>query len=148
MASDVTGALRLPYQTLSAASFKGMRDTKQALAQSPLGLALVELIYLRVSQLNGCAFCLEMHAKALRARGEPQERLDALAGWHASTRFSARERAALQWADALTHIAQTHAPDADFDALRAHFSDAEISDLTLSISSMNALNRVAIAMRQ
>ena len=148
MANSATGALRLPYQTLSAASFKGMRDTKQALTQSALGVALLELVYLRVSQLNGCAFCLEMHAKALRARGEAQERLDALAGWHASTRFNVRERAALQWADTLTKVAQTHAPDDDFDALRAHFSDAEISDLTLAIASMNALNRVAVAMRQ
>jgi len=139
---------RLPYHQLSAAALQGLRDAKQALADSPLGLALVELVYLRVSQINGCAFCLEMHSKALRSRGETQERLDALVGWHASGRFSLRERAALQWADSVTAIAHSHAPDADYQALMEHFDAQEISDLTIAIATMNALNRVAIAMRQ
>ncbi len=140
--------LRLPYQQLSAAALQGLRDTKQALATSPLGLPMIELVYLRVSQINGCAFCTEMHAKALRNRGETQERLDALSGWHASSRFSQRERAALHWAESLTHIASSHAADSDYAALVAHFDAQSISDLTLAIASMNALNRVAIAMRQ
>ncbi len=139
---------RLPYQQLSAAALQGLRSSKQALATSPIGLDLIELVYLRVSQINGCAFCLEMHAKALRGRGETQERLDALAGWHASHRFTPRERAALQWAESLTHIASTHAADADYTLLGDHFDEQEVSDLTLAIASMNALNRVAIAMRQ
>ena len=125
-----------------------MRAVGAYLEQSSLGRALVELTYLRISQINGCAFCLKKHAKNLRALGESEIRLDSLAGWHASDAFSAKERAALAWAEALTHVAQTHAPDDVFAALRAFFSDQEISDLTFAIANMNALNRLAIGMRQ
>ncbi|MGL4409562.1 MAG: carboxymuconolactone decarboxylase family protein [Zoogloea sp.] len=140
--------LRLPYYDLSLPALNGLRAVNAHLAQSPLGKALVELVYLRVSQINGCAFCLGKHTKALRALGVAQEKLDLLAGWAASDDFTPRERAALAWAEALTHISQTHAPDADFYALKAHFSDVEIADLSFAIANMNALNRMAISMRQ
>ena len=139
---------RLNYGQISADIFAGMRHSKQALANSPLGLPLLELVYLRISQINGCAFCLEMHSKALRARHESQQRLDALAGWRVSALFSPAEQAALNWAESLTHIDQSHAPDEDYARLLAHFTEQQISDLTLAIAHMNALNRVAIAMRQ
>lgn len=141
-------SLRLPYQQLSAAALAGLRQCKQALADSPLGLPLLELVYLRISQLNGCSYCLGLHASALRERGEPQARLDALAGWHASSLFSPRERAALQWAEALTALPDTHAADADYQPLAAHFSAQEVSDLSCAIALMNAFNRLAVAMRQ
>ncbi|MBV8046163.1 MAG: carboxymuconolactone decarboxylase family protein [Paludibacterium sp.] len=140
--------LRQAYFTLSPDALAGLVQTKQALAQSPLGAALIELVYLRVSQINGCSYCLEMHNAALRGRDVPQAKLDALAGWHASQRFSERERAALQWAESLTLLPVSHAADADYTPLTAHFSAKEISDLTFAIALMNAFNRMAVGMRQ
>ncbi|OLU33459.1 carboxymuconolactone decarboxylase family protein [Pseudomonas sp. PA27(2017)] len=140
--------LRLPYSQLSPDIYKGLLAAKKALAGSSLGLPLIELVYLRISQINGCAFCLEMHARALRDGGTPQAKLDSLAGWHISGHFSEAERAALAWAESLTDIARTHAPDEVFEPLKAHFDDVQISDLTYAISLMNAFNRLAISMRQ
>ncbi|SPJ34464.1 carboxymuconolactone decarboxylase family protein [Kushneria phyllosphaerae] len=140
--------LRLPYPTLSPEAYKGLSATKKALNSSSLGQELIELVYLRVSQINGCAFCLEMHASALRAKGVCDAKLDSLSGWRVSTRFDDRERAALTWAESLVNVAKTHAPDEDFEPLKAHFSDIEISDLTFAVSLMSAFNRLAIGMRQ
>ncbi|VVD60887.1 carboxymuconolactone decarboxylase family protein [Pandoraea anhela] len=140
--------LRLPYATLSTDAYQGFVATKKALEKSRLGKALIELVYLRVSQINGCAFCLEMHANALRKDGMPDHKIDSLAGWRVSSRYSARERAALAWTESVVAIDQTHAPDDDFDPLRDHFSDAEIADLTFAIALMSAFNRLAIGMRQ
>ena len=140
--------LRLPYYQLSADALAGLRQCKQALEHSPLGLQLIELVYLRISQRNGCSYCLGLHAGALRERGESQQRLDALAGWHASKLFTPRERAALQWAESLTELPTSHAPDADYLPLTAHFDEREISDLTFAIALMHAFNRLAVGMRQ
>ncbi|TRX73936.1 carboxymuconolactone decarboxylase family protein [Pseudomonas mangiferae] len=140
--------LRQPYSELSPDAYHGLLATKNALARSSLDAALVELVYLRVSQINGCAYCLELHTRALRQRGEDPVRLDALAGWRVSHRFNARERAALDWAESLTHIAETQAPDAVYQPLEAHFSPAEIADLSIAIALMNAFNRLAVGMRQ
>ncbi|WP_028603855.1 carboxymuconolactone decarboxylase family protein [Ottowia thiooxydans] len=140
--------LRLPYQTLSPDAYRGLGLTKTALDKSSLGKPLIELVYLRVSQINGCAFCLEMHAAALRAGGVPNAKLDSLAGWRVSALFSEREKAALAWTESLVAVATTHAPDEDFEPLKAHFSDAEISDLSFAIALMSAFNRLAIGMRQ
>ena len=140
--------LRLPYQTLSSDAYRGLGLTKAALDKSSLGKQLVELVYLRVSQINGCAFCLEMHAAALRAGGVPNAKLDSLAGWRVSALFNERERAALAWTESLVAVATTHAPDENFEPLKAYFSDAEISDLSFAIALMSAFNRLAIGMRQ
>ncbi|SHI22820.1 carboxymuconolactone decarboxylase family protein [Pollutimonas bauzanensis] len=140
--------LRLPYWTLSPEAYQGFSATKKALEKSSLGKQLIELVWLRMSQINGCAFCLEMHAKALRASGVPDAKLDSLAGWRAGGHFTERERAALAWTEALTHVDRTHAPDEDFEPLKAHFSEAEISDLTFAIALMSAFNRLAVGMRQ
>lgn len=140
--------LRLPYYQLSADALTGLRQCKQVLEHSPLGLQLIELVYLRISQLNGCSYCLGLHAAALRERGESQQRLDALAGWHASSLFSPRERAALQWAESLTNLPVSHAADADYLPLAEHFSAQETSDLTFTVALMNAFNRLAVGMRQ
>lgn len=140
--------LRLPYQTLSPEAYQGLGAVKKALTKSTLGNALIELVNLRVSQINGCAYCLELHAASLRAGGMAEAKLDSLAGWRVSPHFSARERAALAWTDALVHVATSHAPDDVFDPLRQHFSDAEISDLCFAIALMSAFNRLAVGLRQ
>ncbi|MDH4765912.1 AhpD family alkylhydroperoxidase [Pseudomonas sp. SORGH_AS199] len=139
--------LRLPFSTLSPAAYQGLIATGQALAQSSLGLELVELIYLRISQINGCAFCLGKHAETLREQGVSQAKLDRLAGWRISNLFDARERAALEWAETLTTVADKGAPDAAYEPLKAQFSDAEIADLTFAVALMNAFNRLAVGMR-
>ncbi|EMH4163567.1 carboxymuconolactone decarboxylase family protein [Pluralibacter gergoviae] len=140
--------LRQPYNELSPEAYAGLLQAKSALDKSDLGPELVELVYLRISQINGCAFCLEMHSRALRKRGVDQVKLDELAGWRVSHRFSDRERAALAWAEDLTDIARTRAEDAVYQPLLAHFSAREISDLTFAAGLMNAFNRLAIGMRQ
>ena len=140
--------LRLPYQTLSPEAYQGLGLTKKALNKSSLGKPLIELVYLRVSQINGCAFCLEMHAAALRAGGVPNAKLDSLAGWRVSAHFSQRERAALAWTESLVDVADRHAPDEDFEPLKGHFTDVEIADLSFAIALMSAFNRLAIGMRQ
>lgn len=139
--------LRLPYGQLSPQAYAGLVQCSQALAKSPLG-DLIELIYLRVSQINGCAFCLDMHSKALRKSGYSQQKLDTLAGWRVAEIFDDRERAALSWAEAVTDLTHSGTPDTLFSALKSHFSDAEIADLTFAISLMNAFNRLAVSMRQ
>lgn len=139
--------LRLPFSTLSPAAYQGLLATNKALLEGPLGGVLVELVFLRVSQINGCAFCLGKHAKALRESGVAQEKLDCLAGWRLSERFDERERAALAWAECLTYVADRGAPDECYEPLKAHFSDAQISDLTMAVSLMNAFNRLAVGMK-
>ncbi|MEQ5773897.1 carboxymuconolactone decarboxylase family protein [Thalassospira sp. NFXS8] len=140
--------LRLSYWTLSPEAYQGFGATKKALEKSSLGKQLIELVWLRMSQINGCAFCLEMHAKALRASGVADVKLDSLAGWRVSEHFTERECAALAWAEALTHVDQTHAPDDVFDPLKQHFNDVEISDLCFAIALMSGFNRLAVGMRQ
>lgn len=139
--------LRLPYYDLSPKVYGPLLQILDALAASRLGAPFIELIYLRVSQINGCAFCLEKHSIALRGAGISQIKLDTLAGWRVSTHFTPRERAALAWAESVTAIGETHAPDEVYLPLQNHFSPEEISDLTFAISIMNALNRMAISMR-
>lgn len=108
---------------------------------------LIHLIKLRASAINGCAYCVDMHAKAARKDGLSEQWINLIPVWHESTIFSELERAVLGWTDALTLVAQTRAPDADFEALRAHFSDAEITKLTVAIGTINVWNRLAVGMR-
>lgn len=139
---------RLAYASLSSEAYQGLAATKKALDKSSLGKELIELVWLRTSQINGCAYCLEMHAKALRAGGMSLEKLDSLAGWHVSEQFTEKERTALAWTDSLVNVAETHAPNEDFEPLKAHFTDTEISDLCFAIALMSAFNRLAIGARQ
>lgn len=141
-------ALRLAYNTLSPEAYKGLIDCKNALAKSGLGKELVELVYLRVSQINGCAFCLDMHANSLRNAGLSNKKIDTLAGWQVSHHFSVQERAVLAWTEAVVNIVESGTPDNLFDELKRHFSDVQISDLTIAIGLMSAFNRIAIALRQ
>lgn len=140
--------LRLKYPNLSPAAYSGLIACKNALENSTLGAELTELVYLRVSQINGCAFCLEMHSSALRKKSVPQATLDALAGWQVSERFTDRERAALLWAESVTQVSAQQTDDVLYRKVKAHFSDEEMSDLTIAVALMNAFNRVAVSLRQ
>jgi AhpD family alkylhydroperoxidase len=108
---------------------------------------MLHLIKLRASQINGCAYCIDMHSKDARAAGESEQRLYALNAWEETPFFSERERAALQWTEALTLVADGHVPDAVFEAVRPHFTDDELVNLSLAISTINAWNRLSIAFR-
>jgi len=114
---------------------------------SGLDHSLLELVKLRASQLNGCAFCLDMHWKDARAQGESEERLYMLNVWRESSIYSERERAALAWTEALTLVADTGAPDEVYEETRAQFDEKEIADLSLAIAAINAWNRMAIGFR-
>ncbi|MFS7196373.1 carboxymuconolactone decarboxylase family protein [Rahnella inusitata] len=140
--------LRLPYFTLSSSIMEPMKAALGALEKGPLDNVIIELVFLRVSQINGCAYCLDMHSKALRKMDVAQTRLDQLAGWQVSHAYSERERAALAWAESVTLVAATGAPDSAFEPLKAQFSEVEISELTFAIAVMNAFNRLAVGMRQ
>src|SRR5215207_5141663 len=109
--------------------------------------SLLELVKLRASQINGCALCLDMHTKDARARGETEQRLYMLSAWRESPLYTDRERAALAWTEAVTLIADTHAPDDLYEELRAHFSEPEMVNLTMLIGAINAWNRIAISFR-
>lgn len=140
--------LRLPYWNLAPELFAAMRQVSERLSICTVESRLIELVYQRVSQINGCAFCLGMHAEHLREAGETSARLDQLAGWRESLLYTPAERAALNWAESLTQIAVTHATDVDYQPLLNHFNARQIAELTFAISQMNAWNRMAIAMRQ
>jgi AhpD family alkylhydroperoxidase len=132
---------------LAPAALKAMYGLEQALAGTGLDHNLLELMKLRVSQMNGCAFCIHMHATDLRKHGEGELRLHMLPAWRESTLYSDRERAALAWAEALTRLSETHAPDADYDVLQAAFSQEEQVHLTYAIGAINLWNRLAVGFR-
>lgn len=140
-------SLRLAYWTAAPDAVKAMRGVSEYLKTSELGMKLVDLVYLRVSQINGCAYCCDLHSNDLRKAGESEQRLDCLAGWRDAPFYSQRERAALGWAEALTYVSTTRAPDSDYAAARAQFSDKELADLTFAIAQMNSWNRISIGFR-
>jgi AhpD family alkylhydroperoxidase len=115
--------------------------------QSGLEHKLLQLVMMRASQINGCAYCIDMHAKDARAAGETEQRLYGLDAWREAPYYSERERAALAWTEALTLIATTHAPDDVYEALRGQFTENEIANLTLAIALINTWNRLSIALR-
>jgi AhpD family alkylhydroperoxidase len=141
-------SLRLAYWTAAPDAVAALRGVSKYVKESGLDVKLIDLVWLRISQINGCAYCCDLHANDLRKAGEKEQRLDCLAAWREAPLFSARERAALAWAESLTHIAETRAPDADYQAVRAEFSDKELTDLTFAIALMNAWNRVAVGFGQ
>jgi len=140
---------RLDYDRISPAGLKALGGLYTYIAQGGLSPVLVDLVYLRVSQINGCAFCLDMHTRDLVERGESVARLALVQAWReAGTLFDARERAALAWAESVTRVAQTGVPDADYQAAHAAFTERELVDLTLAIGLMNTYNRMAISFRK
>ncbi|MBB1090269.1 carboxymuconolactone decarboxylase family protein [Rhodopseudomonas palustris] len=128
-------------------AYKAMVALETYLKGSGLESSLIELVKMRASQINGCAFCLDMHSKDARAHGETEQRLYLLDAWRESPVYSDRERAALAWTEALTLIAQTHAPDTDYEMLKQQFTEAEQVKLTLLIGTINTWNRLAIGFR-
>lgn len=139
---------RIDYYATAPEAFKQLAGATGYLASASLDQRLRALVEIRVSQINGCVYCVDLHTKQARQLGEPQRRLDLLPVWHEAPYFNDRERAALAWAEALTHVSTTHAPDEDYEALKRHFTDKEIVDLTLAISLMNAWNRIALGFRK
>jgi AhpD family alkylhydroperoxidase len=119
-------------------------------AGSGLGIdpRLLDLIKLRASQINGCAFCIDMHTSDARKAGESERRIATVSAWHETPFFSERERAALAWTESLTNVAQTHASDADYAVFASQFTPKEMADLTLAIVTINAWNRFAIGFRK
>lgn len=132
---------------LAPEGYKAMTALETAIANSGLEKSLIELVKMRASQINGCAFCIHMHSTDARKAGETEMRLYMLNAWRESTFYTPRERAALAWTESLTLIAATGAPDADYDLVKAEFSDAEQVNLTLLIGAINAWNRLAIGFR-
>jgi AhpD family alkylhydroperoxidase len=138
---------RINYLTLAPGAYKAMLGLEEYLRQSGLEESLLHLIKLRTSQINGCAYCIDMHWKDLRSVGENEQRLYGLDAWRESPYYTERERAALAWTEAVTNIRDGHASDEDYEAVRRHFSEKELADLTLAVATINAWNRLAIAAR-
>lgn len=128
-------------------AMKGMLAVEAAFENSGLEHGLVELVKLRASQINGCAFCIHMHVTDAVKHGESDMRIHLLDAWRESPLYTDRERAALNWTEKLTRIGKTHAPDADYELLKAHFNDKEIAYLTVAIAAINFWNTVQISLR-
>lgn len=124
-----------------------MMALEQYVHHSKLEPALLELVKLRASQLNGCAYCIDMHTKDARAAGESEQRLYALSAWQETPFYSARERAALAWSEAVTLIAAGHVPDAVYEQAQEQFTEKELVDLTMAVIAINGWNRLAISFR-
>ena len=139
---------RINYAKISPEGFKAFGGVYVSIQKSGLPKELVDTVYLRVSQINGCAYCIDMHTRDLLKSGMSVEKLVLVPVWHdARDVFSARERAALAWAESVTRVAETGVPDADYEAAAAEFSDKELADLTYAIGLMNAFNRLGISFR-
>jgi AhpD family alkylhydroperoxidase len=139
--------MRLNYGVVAPEAIKAMIGLEQAVKDLGLEPKLFHLVKLRASQINGCAYCINMHAHEARADGETQQRLDLLSVWRETNFFDEREKAALAWTEALTMISETHAPDADYEAIAAVFDEKERVALTLAIAAINGWNRFAIGFR-
>jgi AhpD family alkylhydroperoxidase len=139
---------RIDFYRASPEAIKALMALEGATAKLGLDPGLLELVKLRASQINGCAYCVDMHATELRRLGESERRLAALSVWRETPFFTPRERAALAWTEALTLLPQTRAPDADYALLREAFSEREMVDLTLAIGTINTWNRLAVGFRK
>jgi AhpD family alkylhydroperoxidase len=138
---------RLDYRKFNPEPVQALQAMERYIAGCGLDHKLVHLLKLRASQINGCAYCIDMHSIEARAAGESEQRLYGLDAWRETPFYDPRERAALAWIEALTLVAQTHAPDAAYDEVRTHFSEQEVVDLTYVAATINAWNRLAIALR-
>jgi len=138
---------RFNYLKVAPGAVHALLGLDHYLRESGLPESLLNLVYLRASQINGCAYCVDMHWKDLRAAGENEQRLYSLDAWRESPFYNDRERAALEWAEALTLITNGHVSDQVYDNVRQHFSDKELSDLGLAVATINAWNRMNIAAR-
>jgi AhpD family alkylhydroperoxidase len=133
-----TNEPRIAYYKLAPEGMKHLQALERYLANCGLEKSLLELVKLRASQINGCAYCLDMHSKDALAAGETTQHIVALNGWRETPFFTDRERAALAWRETVTRISETHAPDEAFHAAREHFNEAELVNLTLAITQINS----------
>ncbi|MBM1173472.1 carboxymuconolactone decarboxylase family protein [Microvirga arabica] len=138
---------RLNPMTTAPKLMQAMLELEHKVSGSGLEKSLMGLVKVRASQINGCAFCINMHAKEARAHGESEERIYLLNAWREAPCYSERERAALAWTEALTLLPETHAPDADYEAMKAQFSEEEQVKLTLLIATINSWNRIVVGFR-
>jgi len=138
---------RIDYLKSARGAYHAMLGIEHYLQQCGLEESLQNLIKLRVSQINGRAYCIDMHWKDLRAAGEPEQRLYALDAWEESPFYTERERAALAWAESVTNIQEGHVPDGVFERVKEVFNDKELADLTLAVTAINSWNRLSIAAR-
>ncbi|MFS2221609.1 carboxymuconolactone decarboxylase family protein [Pantoea sp. B65] len=140
---------RIDFSKVAPAGMKALGTVYSYVSQSGLAHQLIELVFLRVSQINGCAYCIDMHTRALQEAGLGWEKIVLTQVWHESGNlFTSEEKAALAWAENLTLIAEKGAPDTLFDRVASHFSEKEITDLTIAIGLMNSYNRLAISSRK
>ena len=138
---------RIDYLKSARGAYHAMLGIEHYLHQSGLEESLQNLIKLRVSQVNGCAYCIDMHWKDLRAAGESEQRLYGLDAWEESPYYTDRERAALAWAESVTNIQDGHVPDSVYEDVKKFFNDKELADLTLAVTAINSWNRLSIAAR-
>jgi len=138
---------RLNYSKVAPQGVEGLHQLETYIHSCGLEATLIELVKLRASQINGCAYCIDMHTKDARTYGETEQRLYAVSAWHEAPFFSERERAALAWADAVTLVGKSRVPDEVYDEARQHFSEKELVDLTLALVAINGWNRLAISFR-
>ena len=138
---------RMEYQKVAPGVSQAMSQLQRYVSESGLEPILLELVKTRASQINGCAFCLDMHTKDARAHGETEQRLYALSAWRETPFYSERERAALAWTEAVTLVSETHVPDDVYEQARKQFSEQELANLTLAIIAINGWNRLAISFR-
>ncbi len=139
---------RLNFYKSGPDAMKAMTGLEQQIARSGLEQSLVELVRIRASQINGCAYCIDVHIADARKAGESERRLATVAVWQETPFFSDRERAALEWAESVTRVAETHVPNDVWDRVNPEFTPAELVDLTLLVNTINAWNRFAIAFRK
>jgi AhpD family alkylhydroperoxidase len=138
---------RLNYLKAAPGVYQAMMRLEEYIENCGLELSLMRLVQTRASQINGCAFCLDMHTIDARAEGESEQRLYLLSGWKEAPFYSERERAALEWSEALTLVADNHVPDEVYERVRPHFTDEELANLTLAVTTINSWNRLNIAFR-
>lgn len=139
--------VRMNIANLAPGAYKAMLGLEQYLANCSIEKKLFHMVKLRASQINGCAFCIDMHWKDLKALGETDQRMYGLDAWEESPYYSERERAAMEWTEAVTNLHQGHVSDAVYDRARGQFSEQELADLTVAVATINAWNRFAIASR-
>jgi AhpD family alkylhydroperoxidase len=138
---------RIEQRNVNPGGYKAMLGLEQYLATCGLEKKLLDLIRLRVSQINGCAYCLDMHWKDLQVEGETEQRMYSLDAWRETPYYTEREHAALAWAEAVTKVAETHVPDDVYERARQHFDEQQLADLTLATVAINGWNRLNIAFR-
>lgn len=139
--------MRISYARSAPGVFDAMESLDNYLEESSVERSLRLLVQMRASQINGCAYCLDMHSKDLRAIGETEQRIHSLDAWRECPYYSERERAALEWTEAVTLVADGHVPDSVYEAVRPSFDERELAELTLAIATINAWNRLSIAAR-